>query len=389
MMNPIYPLFISYRKVDGGQLAFWLFSQLKNKSKLVVDGNETHMCYFDPVFDLSIPGGVTWQAYLNEQLEKVKSLIIACTPGTMIKKNYEDDWLYYELEWWTVHRKDAPPILVSTDIFKNRWVPEIITNCWPGLQVTEISTSVLNDTDKAEQRRIDTYLDSIISGLILSGTQHSSSTTFMYPEMSLAKINGIFAWEKDRYGKYTYVNESYARAAGFDSPRSLIGKTDFEMPWRSLAEMFRQGDREVMKGDIKRVIGTYEKEIMFDKVIDILVHEQPTYDSSGNVTGVTGSFVDVTAMTQLIQLQKFKIDDEGIHLGDEFAGEILTRSEILVFQAFVLNKTDAQIKVELGLNNNQYTALVNSLKKKFCCKTKQEMLVTAVRAGLPIRLFAK
>lgn len=72
----------------------------------------------------------------------------------------------------------------------------------------------------------------------------------------------------------------------------MIGKTDDQMPWRDLADDFKRGDQEVLNGSSRA--NSPEKTSTVNGVTDILVSEMRFVDTSGDVIGVKGSFIDIT-----------------------------------------------------------------------------------------------
>src|SRR5512134_291113 len=52
---------------------------------------------------------------------------------------------------------------------------------------------------------------------------------------------------KDQNLAYLGCNQAFADDAGFSSPEDMIGKTDFDMPWKDQAELYRADDRLVME----------------------------------------------------------------------------------------------------------------------------------------------
>ena len=45
---------------------------------------------------------------------------------------------------------------------------------------------------------------------------------------------------------YLGCNQAFADDAGVSTPDEIIGKTDFDMPWKNQAELYRADDRQVM-----------------------------------------------------------------------------------------------------------------------------------------------
>jgi PAS domain-containing protein len=63
----------------------------------------------------------------------------------------------------------------------------------------------------------------------------------------LDNIPELVFW-KDRHSVYQGCNTNFAIAAGVGTPPAIVGKTDFELPWKDTeAEKYRYDDREVME----------------------------------------------------------------------------------------------------------------------------------------------
>src|SRR5512147_1928402 len=52
---------------------------------------------------------------------------------------------------------------------------------------------------------------------------------------------------KNRDLVYLGCNQAFADDAGFSSPEEIIGKTDFDMPWKDQAELYRADDWRVLE----------------------------------------------------------------------------------------------------------------------------------------------
>ena len=52
---------------------------------------------------------------------------------------------------------------------------------------------------------------------------------------------------KDKELTYLGTNQAFAEDAGFTSPQDLVGKTDFDMPWKEQAELYRADDQRVLE----------------------------------------------------------------------------------------------------------------------------------------------
>jgi PAS domain S-box-containing protein len=120
---------------------------------------------------------------------------------------------------------------------------------------------------------------------------------------SIRQLNAILtnipdiAWLKDKESRFIAVSKPFADTAGM-RPADLIGKTDFDIWPKELAERYRADDREVMAtGRRKQVIEPLvDKE---GKKTWIETIKTPIHDDRGNIIGTTGIARDVTERKRL------------------------------------------------------------------------------------------
>jgi len=116
-------------------------------------------------------------------------------------------------------------------------------------------------------------------------------------EMLAAVLNStpqsIF-W-KDRESRYLGCNEPFAKLAGLARPEDIVGKTDFDMPWRREdSEVYRTNDRQVMTSGVpqRHVLEPLHAAGGIKLVIETT--KVPLRDDQGNIYGVLGVFEDMT-----------------------------------------------------------------------------------------------
>lgn len=100
---------------------------------------------------------------------------------------------------------------------------------------------------------------------------------------------------KDRNSNYLGCNEGFARAAGLNTPDEIVGKNDFELPWkRAETEWFRAWDRRVIESGIPE-LNIEEPQLQANgRQRFISTSKVPLRDSSGKIVGVLGIFNDIT-----------------------------------------------------------------------------------------------
>ncbi|NEQ50604.1 MAG: PAS domain S-box protein [Leptolyngbya sp. SIO3F4] len=104
------------------------------------------------------------------------------------------------------------------------------------------------------------------------------------------------AFWKDQNSIYLGCNKQFSKIAGLTSPEDVIGKNDFDLPWRpEEAEWFRKCDRRVMElGEPE--LGIIEPQHQADgQQYWLETNKIPLHDAQGNVVGILGTFMEITA----------------------------------------------------------------------------------------------
>ena len=100
------------------------------------------------------------------------------------------------------------------------------------------------------------------------------------------------AWLKDNESRFIAVNEPFGKSCGFES-EDLVGKTDFDIWSRDLAERYRADDKEVMESgkrkQVEEPLTNSEGKYLWIETI-----KTPIYDAHGNVVGTAGIARDIT-----------------------------------------------------------------------------------------------
>jgi len=113
-------------------------------------------------------------------------------------------------------------------------------------------------------------------------------------------INSIPArvfW-KDKNLVYMGCNTVFARDAGFADPKDIIGKDDYQMGWRDQAEKYRRDDREVIESGCSKLLIEEPQTTPEGKTITLLSSKIPLRGSKGEISGMIGTYLDITARKQ-------------------------------------------------------------------------------------------
>lgn len=113
-------------------------------------------------------------------------------------------------------------------------------------------------------------------------------------ELVLENIPQFIFW-KDRNSVYFGCNRNFALAAGCSTPEEIVGKTDYDLPWKKEeSDFFRECDARVMETDtpeyhiIEPQLQANGKQAWLD------TNKVPLHDAQGNVVGILGTYEDIT-----------------------------------------------------------------------------------------------
>ncbi|MEZ5415739.1 MAG: PAS domain S-box protein [Vicinamibacterales bacterium] len=99
---------------------------------------------------------------------------------------------------------------------------------------------------------------------------------------------------KDRELRYLGCNSAFARDAGFVEPKDIIGRDDYQMGWRDQADLYRAGDLAVIESGAAKLHVEEPQSTPDGQTITLLTSKVPLHDSSGQTTGVLGTYLDIS-----------------------------------------------------------------------------------------------
>ncbi len=100
---------------------------------------------------------------------------------------------------------------------------------------------------------------------------------------------------KDRDLKYRGANTHFLRDSGIKDLGDLLGKTDFDLPWRAAARELRSNDRNVI--ETGKPILDFEQTIpdpTSSSEFHTLTSKVPLRNSGNEIIGVVGAYTDIT-----------------------------------------------------------------------------------------------
>ncbi len=187
---------------------------------------------------------------------------------------------------------------------------------------------------------------------------------------------GIF-W-KDLEGRHLGCNMQFAKICGFASTQEVIGKTDFDMSWKSHAEHYREDDLAIIKSGKPKQNIQESRTAPDGTPIWLRTSKIPLHDEAGNVIGLLGIHEEITKQHQVEDelhesQNRYKETQRIAQLGhwrlDLKSGTLYWSDEIFTIFGIDQTKFDASYEAFLEMVHPDDRELVNqaytdSLKKR-------------------------
>ena len=116
---------------------------------------------------------------------------------------------------------------------------------------------------------------------------------------------------KDSNLTYLGCNKAFANDAGLTLPSDVIGKTDWDMPWKEQAELYRADDSLVMQSGTPKLNYEEPQTTPDGSVTWLRTSKVPLHDPEGNTYAVLGMYEDITERKNLEQQVQTAFDRRG------------------------------------------------------------------------------
>jgi len=216
-----------------------------------------------------------------------------------------------------------------------------------------------------------------------------TSTKFLLDEVNTSKkmfqlvLDNIpqFIFWKDINLKYQGCNKNFARVAGVNSPEKIVGKTDFELAWKTeQAESSYETDLLVMESNkpeyhiIESQLQANKKEAWLD------VNKIPLTNSEGDVIGLLGTYEDITE----------RVNTElALRKSEEKFREAYNRAEFLR-DLFSHDMNNILQSIQIANDFNELLIETNDLEKlKLNCERIKESVSRAARLIRNVKKFSQ
>lgn len=209
-------------------------------------------------------------------------------------------------------------------------------------------------------------------------------------KMVMDSIPQFIFW-KDLDSVYLGCNRNFANAAGVGESENIVGKTDYDLPWKKEeADFFVQKDREVIASKTPLYHIIEEQQQADGKAAWLDTNKIPMFDESGKVVGTLGTFEDITERKKselelkkaneelVIALEKARKSKE-LKKANEKLEELNTKLKTSHKETKKLNRELIFTNDELGDKNKKLEELIQDLKE-----TQSQLLHAEKMASLGI-----
>ena len=165
---------------------------------------------------------------------------------------------------------------------------------------------------------------------------------------------------KDRNSVYLGCNRAFASDAGLNHPAETIGKNDFDLPWSGSAELYRADDKLVMEQGSAKLDFEERMSRCDGNMRWLQTNKLPLRDRDGGVTGVIGTYEDITERKQVEQV--LRETKEAAEAASRAKSEFLANMshEIRTPINGIMGMTELTLDTELNPEQREYLGLVKS-----------------------------
>ena len=153
---------------------------------------------------------------------------------------------------------------------------------------------------------IEIYNDTILFSIVKDITKEKRieelyQKTIAYNRTLIDNLP-ILIWLKDENGNFLAVNQAFSNATTINNPELIVGKNDFDVWPKELAESYVKDDKEVLKSAKSKLVE--EKILDGNEIKWFETFKSPVFSSDKKLLGTIGYAIDITDKLKTQELLK-------------------------------------------------------------------------------------
>ncbi|MDH4944553.1 EAL domain-containing protein [Sulfurimonas sp. C5] len=157
---------------------------------------------------------------------------------------------------------------------------------------------------------LDTALTNLENNRAREEAENARNESFNLLSSIINSLPTRVFW-KDQNLIYMGCNTVFANDAGKESTDQIIGKSDYDMPWKEQAELYNNDDKEVMDSGKPKLFFDEPQTTLDGDIMWLRTSKVPLKNSSGDIIGIIGIYDNITQ--QKLTENQLKQSQEHLH----------------------------------------------------------------------------
>lgn len=195
------------------------------------------------------------------------------------------------------------------------------------------------------------------------------------------RLGGIIS-EKDVNSVITSCNDNFLKYVGANSPHAVIGRTDYDLPWREYAPVYRAHELDALAGNTYSIIYPIKDHA---KKKRLFLHTKTKKNNLDGTISIKCHAIEIVnpQAAELIQLLSKNIPSYLQHfsIGKTYNHTPLSKRQEEVLFFLLRGKTAKAIAQILCISSRTAEKHIEAIKVRFNCKNKSELIERAVNLG--------
>ena len=199
-------------------------------------------------------------------------------------------------------------------------------------------------------------------------------------------IPGLYFLSKTSKLQYSSFSENLAKLIDIDSPKKALGKTDFDLCWKTQAKFYTSTDKKILE---ERILYFNKVEIIpkGDQIIKILISKYPLQNNLGDCIGVAGYFTEITHHNFTRNKGYIDYTTNRFYFDENATDKYFTPRELEVLKLLMTGYQSKKIALILKISSRTADEYIDNIKTKLNCYTKSEVILSAFKLGLSHLIF--